>query len=302
MEKFNIIEFLEHCDTNAPRIFDYIKLPATRDSCSVQLFGFKDSNGVLSVYSKMGHLRGYAPEICGAIPLTELLYATDQSNVCWKSGNCSDDVSKFFCVTKHYDKCIDISETMYYKVTESTANEFFKSIENCFGRKIDKVDFSVKFEDGDFVCIEDSRIYYIAIFNKYEGLDIVYHALLDYSIRENGCLDISEFYVRPATDSEKQQLLETLLKMNKRWNSDTKMIEDVPVLKFKELDYFLAKTAEGRMWMLYQFAFEKNDIIYAVGGWSFSKKDDNVKIIAYNNRTKYLLGTSNEIQEKENNV
>lgn len=303
MDKFNITEILKHCDIS--RIVDFAKLSPTRDSRAVQLFGFRDGAGNLSVFGKMGYLRGCAPCFSTDIPPTELLHNTYKYNIGWEVGDCSDGDSRFFCVFKCYDRSIDIGETMYHKVTGSSADNFLKSIEKCFEREVDRISLNIKFEDGDFICIEDSTGYYLAIFDKYEGSDIHYHALLDYTIREDGCFDISGYCVRPATDPEKQQLLLALSEIGKCWNSDTKAVENIttPSLNLKELDYFLAKTSVGRkMWMLYQYAFEKDDIIYAVGGWSFSKKDKGTKIVAYNDETKHLLGTSDEIQESESNV
>ncbi len=49
-------------------------------------------------------------------------------------------------------------------------------------------------------------------------------------------------YMRPATDSEKQRLFDALAKVGKRWNAETKQIEDLPRWRAKEGEkyYFIS--------------------------------------------------------------
>lgn len=300
MNKFNVIEFLKNVD--APDIFNFIKFPATKDSCSVLFFGFQNRGGVLSIFSKLD-----SNQVCDSatIYLTASLekLCACQEKLSWVSGKCSKGLSKFFCVVKNYEKEVDISETLYHKI-ESPINSYFKAIEDYFEREIVRETFNIKFKDGDFIHIEYDTNCYTAIFKRYEGFNLCCHVLLDNEeVVENRWFNANGYFIRPATFSEKQQFLTKLLKEGKQWDSNTKTMDDVSTPKFKTLDYFLVKISNDRnLWMLHQFAFEKDGLIYDVGGWSYDMNDKNIDIIAYNDKTKHLLGTSDEVQEKEGDV
>ena len=52
-------------------------------------------------------------------------------------------------------------------------------------------------------------------------------------------------YMRPATDSEKQRLFDALAKEGKRWNAETKQIEDLPRWRAKEGERFYYVYLDG---------------------------------------------------------
>lgn len=103
---------------------------------------------------------------------------------------------------------------------------------------------------------------------------------------------------RPATDSEKQQLFSALAKEGKRWNPDTKQIEDLPKkCEFKPMDWCLMRDVDEveyrgfvtSEWVLCQFShYLEGYKFVAVGGNWFGE------CIPYNEETAHLLGTTDE--------
>ena len=90
-------------------------------------------------------------------------------------------------------------------------------------------------KDGDFVYVK-AGYEHIAIFKKEVGEDMYVHAnsnmslsvpnIIVYDSTPLCCIgDIKE--IRPATEAEKKLLIEKLAEVGKRWNPNTKQIEDV---------------------------------------------------------------------------
>ena len=99
------------------------------------------------------------------------------------------------------------------------------------GKKVQKYEP----KDGDFVYVKEGYEH-IAIFKKEVGEDMYVHAnsnmslsvpnIIVYDSTPLCCIgDIKE--IRPATEAEKKLLIEKLAEVGKRWNPNTKQIEDV---------------------------------------------------------------------------
>ena len=155
-----------------------------------------------------------------------------------------------------------------------------------------------EFKDGDIVALVVHKCTHIAIFQLRQETYIGFHAvlcqndklLLEEPFRE----DNEDLELRPATDSEKQQLFDALAKEGKQWDAEKKAIVDLPKkYEFKTLDYVLIKTKEfnGR-WLLAQYSFADSKNVSFVGGLIYCI--DEVSIIPYNDSTKHLLGTTDE--------
>lgn len=91
-------------------------------------------------------------------------------------------------------------------------------------------------KDGDFVYVK-AGYEHIAIFKEKVGEDMYVYANWNISLSVSKifiddstplcCIgDIKE--IRPATEAEKKLLIDKLAKVNKRWNPETKQIEDLP--------------------------------------------------------------------------
>ena len=120
----------------------------------------------------------------------------------------------------------------------------------------------------------------------YASLDADYNSLY----YNNAMEDVHGSHL--ATEEEKQQLFDALAKEGKRWNPDTKQIEEFPKkCEFKPMDWCLMKDST-KYWELCQFAYTKKvhgtTIYSAVGGLIY------YKCIPYNEETAHLLGTTDE--------
>lgn len=99
-----------------------------------------------------------------------------------------------------------------------------------------------QFKNGDFVH-EDGRIMIVDELSKKRIIS--YHALIYpaidlkvvyYNRTYAPTTPLSSLSFRPATDEEKQLLIDAMEKDGKRWNAYKKCIEDIPKRKFKEGD------------------------------------------------------------------
>ena len=101
-------------------------------------------------------------------------------------------------------------------------------------------------KDGDIIAF---GIKAIGIFKEYDTIGHTDYAVLVDSLRlnERGWVKNN---MRPATDSEKQRLFDALAKEGKRWNAETKQIEDLPRWRaYEKGEYYriLPDTTVGKL-------------------------------------------------------
>ena len=128
-------------------------------------------------------------------------------------------------------------------------------------------------KDGDFIFVESrlkpcvTKYSYIGIFHdiiKDDGFSTI--LLMYASLKDEGRLVcgnsiepyINAEYIRPATEAEKKLLIDKLAKVNKRWNPETKTIEDArwrakdgepySYLLFGDTDILVTSTTDTRMY------------------------------------------------------
>ena len=154
-----------------------------------------------------------------------------------------------------------------------------------------------EFEDGDILA-DDSVIKHICIYESYyDSSSFNYHSMV--SLEKNG--DIHSLYLkdfcdsdsfRLATEEEKQKLFDALEKEGKRWNAETKQVEDIEHKSFKPKDWCLMRTASDYAWCLCQFSNMDSESYVAIGGAMHEY------CIPYNDETKHILGTTEDAPEK----
>lgn len=202
----------------------------------------------------------------------------------WKEGNEEDCCKEeTFLLTSVFEKVNDDAVKCYINI-----------IEERLGGKLNRETLEVEkalpeFKDGDIVVYGKSvaicrKIYKHALY-FYVSIDETFGLLLD----DNR---VSAEGYRYATEAEKQRLFAALAKEDKRWNPDTKSIEDLTKkCEFKPMDWCLMKDST-KYWELCQFAYTRKvhgtTIYGAVGGLIY------YKCIPYNEETKHLLGTTDE--------
>ena len=196
---------------------------------------------------------------------------------------------------EHYGDTIN-----YTKESEEAAQSYIKAIEKRFGGKPNMETLEIEnaqpeFKDGDIVALVVQKYTHIAIFQSRQEEYIGFHAvlcqndelLLEKPFRE----DDGDIELRPATDSEKQQLFEALAKEGKAWDAEKKMIVDLPKkCEFKPFDKVLGRNEKDDVWEAELFSHYKEESQYPFHCIGFSRK----YCIPYNEETKHLLGTTDE--------
>lgn len=203
----------------------------------------------------------------------------------WKEGN-EEDYSKeeTFMLTSVFEKANDDAVKCYINI-----------IEERLGGKLNRETLEVEkalpeFKDGDIVVYGKSvaicrKIYKHTLY-FYVSIDETFGLLLD----DNR---VSAEGYRYATEAEKQQLFAALAKEDKRWNPDTKSIEDlIWKCEFKPFQKVLAKFDEDCEWMPdFFYHYDKSDsempYVCIANGRA-------IECIPYNEETKHLLGTTDE--------
>ena len=127
------------------------------------------------------------------------------------------------------------------------------------------------------------------MFRSYALIDNIYNQLgIDKIVNTLGR------WIHLATDSEQQQLFSALEKKGKRWNPDTKQIEDLPKkYELKPFDKVLVRDTYGSKWRIDFFSYYDENSSYPYrclrSCWAYC--------MPYNEETKHLLGTTDNGKE-----
>lgn len=222
----------------------------------------------------------------------------------------SDDYTKFngsFAYSrKGFNDVVNQPTSNFRKVSDEEAKEFIKKVEEHYGGKLNLETLEIEqpkreFKDGDIVTLKIPNLEKnIRIFKEVVNKKMhENHYYVGFNFDDDGrpIQIFKDYYAytdndRPATDSEKQQLFSALAKEGKRWNPDTKQIEDLPKkYELKPFDKVLAKIA-GHTWTADFFShYDENDeeLPYVCIGYGRV-----THCIPYNDETKHLLGTTDE--------
>ena len=161
-----------------------------------------------------------------------------------------------------------------------------------------------EFEDGDIVIREGDNVFGTFIL-PYRGTDkrggILTEVYLDCHTDtlyikkriEYGCGYTRNY--RLATEEEKKKFFDALTKKCKKWDAETKQIEDIkPKCTLQPFDKVLTRDSDSSNWQINLFcSYNKNvNCKYICFFLAFRQ------CIPYNNETKNLLGTSNDAPEK----
>lgn len=219
---------------------------------------------------------------------------------------------------KHYlweegGSMVSFEENEYYmqtsdfnKANKEDAQEYIHKIEKILGGKLNRETLEVEktqpeFKDGDIVFMKGIKGGYYAncIFilrSEYKDGDerAFYYAFYNtdnkFTIAEYGNTRV-HYSLRPATDSEKQQLFDALAEEGKAWDSDKKQIVDLPKkCEFKVFEKVLVRESKTDEWTPnFFFKIHRDDERYVmVCGDMYNY------CIPYNEETSHLLGTTDE--------
>lgn len=266
-------------------------------------------------YSEFGTIRGCPDGLQILLPSKEM---RDWRKFDWKKGDvlvnsrglkilfdrwANDNYTSFYAKTINLVEDAFLDTNLHTLASEKEAKSFIKCIEEKLGGKLNLETLEIEkqpkqeFKDGDIVHIPAGYITEEAIFiAKVEAKGVLHSyvymskdsmiPLAKTSFRVFGCLDS----LRLATENEQQQLFSALEKKGKRWNPDTKQIEDLPKkCEFKPFDKVLARNSDAATWIATLFGFYDRVFEgYVCIGDVFEQ------CIPYNEETKHLLGTTDE--------
>lgn len=269
-------------------------------------------------YSEFGTERGYPDGLQILFPSKEM---RDWEKFSWKRGDVLISDCGFVCIFKewasddytrfngcYFDGMPNARTAKYSKLDNDTAYGYIRELENRCGGKLNletsKIEKQLEFKDGDIVFMKGIKGGYFAncIFilrSEYKDGDerafyyAFYNADGKFAIAEYGNTRV-HYSLRPATDSEKQQLFDALAKKNKRWDSEKKQIVDLKP-KFDELkpfDNVLVRHQKTEEWRANIFSHtdktdEYLDYVCVNGRWEFC--------IPYEGNES-LLGTTKDVE------
>lgn len=199
-----------------------------------------------------------------------------------------------------------VLKTAYWSktTTESLIKQHISKIEEIKGGKLNistlEIEKQPEFKDGDIVALVVRKCTHIVIFKSRQETYIGFHAVLcnneQLLLEEPFRKDNGDIELRPATDSEKQQLFDALAKEDKAWDSDKKQIVDLPKkCEFKPFDKVLCRNSKDDTWEADFFArLTRKEIDYIQSGKYLCVGDLWMHCIPYNEQTAHLLGTTDE--------
>lgn len=247
-------------------------------------------------YSQLGTLRGWFDGLQILFPSKEM---RDWGKFSWKKGdvlvsNDSDShiifngFSKNDYTTfegkhwisvskKRHVSCLNMQNVQDYHIEDNkdSAKTYINAIEERLGGKLNRETLEIEkvqpeFKDGDIVFMKGIKCGYYAncIFilkSEYKDGDerAFYYAFYNtddkFTIAEYGNTRV-HYSLRPATDSEKQQLFDALAKKGKAWDTEKKQIVDIKKeLQFKPFEKVLVRDSYDDMWRASFFSHIKED-------------------------------------------
>lgn len=335
-EKINIAEILKD-KPQGTKLYDWLynidvesdTISTTDTETVVWCINETDNNTTCHRgYSEFGTVRGCSDGLRILLPSKEM---RDWSKFAWKKGDVlvNEDVDVYiiferffddtYCSfagkyylwkenndTEHFYKNERLLTSDFQKAGKDAAQTYISTIEERLGGKLNRETLEIEktqpeFKDGDIVALVVRKCTHIAIFQSRQEKYIGFHAVLcqnDELVLEKPFReDDGDIELRPATDSEKQQLFDALVKEGKAWDAEKKQIVNLPKkCEFKAMDWCLMRDKK-ETWKLCQFSFfDDGDYeapYNAVGGNWFDE------CIPYNEETKHLLGTTDEWKGSE---
>lgn len=222
----------------------------------------------------------------------------------WANTEYTEFKAKF---ATHHNYSDAVLKTEYWSktTTESLIEQHISKIEEIKGGKLNistlEIEKQPEFKEGDIVALMVRKCTDITIFKSRQETYIGFHAVLcnneQLLLEEPFIEDDGDIELRPATDSEKQQLFESLAKENKVWDAEKKQIVNLKPKKyeFKPFDKVLCRNSKDDTWEADFFArITRKEIDYIQSGKYLCVGDLWMHCIPYNEQTAHLLGTTDE--------
>ena len=186
------------------------------------------------------------------------------------------------------------------KMTDAETKIYMDSLERECGGKLNRETLEIEkaqpeFKDGDIVALVVRKCTHIAIFQSRQEKYIGFHAVLcqndELLLEEPFREDDGDIELRPATDSEKQQLFEALAKEGKAWDAEKKMLVDLkPKVELKPFDKVLIRDFKDQAWQVSLFGYKDANNYYCCNGCCWNH------CIPYKGN-EHLLGTTKDVED-----
>lgn len=261
-------------------------------------------------YSEFGTERGYPDGLQILFPSKEM---RDWAKFSWKKGDVLANGEGDYCVFKefahssyqtvkavcvkrnkesiHSDSCL-LDTKDWHKASHSCTATYINTIEKELSGKLNMETLEIEkaqpvFKDGDIVVYGKSvaicRRIYKHTLSFYVSLTEMFGLLFADEVES------SEEY-RFATEEEKQQLFDALVKKGKAWDAEKKQIVDLkPNIELKPFDKVLIRNFESQAWQVSFFGYKDRDSCYCCNGCSWNQ------CIPYIGNES-LLGTTNNVE------
>lgn len=282
-------------------------------------FGFM--NGGEGYLDKNGKL--YDDGECVVFPSKEM---RNWSKFAWKKGDVlvgvgqriifekfiDENYTRFqgkYSLSTYEDKTLVADKRCYtrdFRKLDDSGNveNYFKKLEEKLGGKLNRETLKVEkvqpeFKDGDIVCISGMGylVYGIVKSIDYSSKKLEYYVSNDMStLKFEDWLSFEDKQIQPITETQQIILFDALLKENKRWDAEKKMIVDLkPKVEFKPFDKVLCRNSKDDTWEADFFArLTRKEIDYTQSDKYLCVGDLWMYCIPYNDSTKHLLGTTDE--------
>ena len=237
----------------------------------------------------------------------------------WHSSNYTS--FKAFYATPHYSNKVFGTKKWTKETDKKIIKQYIFNIELYYGGKLNLETLEIEkcsepvLKDGDFITIacNSGEGNYIAIYRS-ANIDTKIMSTYAYFLIDNiegdkvyyaGNFRLDDCFVLPATDKEKQQILNVLANEGKTWDAEDKQIVFHPILpceekkcEFQPFDKVLVRDVSTGCWRSAFFVCFDNDsgikgnyiALTLIGGHS----NHFHQCIPYNEETKHLLDTTDD--------
>lgn len=311
-EKINIAKILQDKPVNtklySPLYGDvYFSYISVRNNISVLHHRF-----TLSDFFYNGRYTAYKESEIMLFPSKEM---RDWSKFAWKKGDVLISDCGFMCIFKewasddytkfngcYFDGMPNTETAKYSKLDDNTAYGYIRDIENKCGGKLNLETLEIEkseFKDGDIIKMTWDKYSAMVIFWEYsnfgKGFDShvffnIKTKIIEYNVHGH---ILQDTILRLATEEEKKQLFSALEKEGKAWDSEHKMIVDLPKnCEFKPFDKVICRDSDADIWKASFFSHYDERAYYPF----FCNNCGYKYCLPYNDETAKLIGTTNNVE------
>jgi hypothetical protein len=194
----------------------------------------------------------------------------------------------------------------FYKANKEEAQTYINTIEERLGGKLNRESLKVEktqpeFKDGDIAFADYGNRQDVFIVSGITGLSEGYSSFISLDLSS---LTLSMGYrtaffkkdlceLRLATEEEKKQLFSALEKKGEVWDSEHKMIVDLPKnCEFKPFDKVICRDSDADIWKASFFSHYDERAYYPF----FCNNCGYKYCLPYNDETAKLIGTTNNVE------